>query len=169
MTVEGTHGNTYREDHTLGWIYGLLLVVLLGVYAVVTVGAIAKHKWTIAILIGVLMLAVILAMINFWRLTFEITATNVAFGFGLIVKRFPRTSIITCKPYELTFSNYMGYGIRRGVDGTTAYNTRNGPGVILTVEGEKRPYVVSVDEPAYICKVLAADGGTGAVLESPRP
>jgi len=37
--------------------------------------------------------------------------------------------IISCEPVELKFSNYLGIGIRFGLDGTIAYNTRFGKGI----------------------------------------
>ncbi|MHB8894588.1 MAG: hypothetical protein ACYC99_05320 [Candidatus Geothermincolia bacterium] len=150
---------TYRESHTLGPVYAILIGAMAVFYVVITVGAIAKHQWKIAVLIGVLLLAIIIALVNFWRLVFEITETEVIFGFGVVKKRFQRSAVTSCEPYELKFKKYLGYGIRMGLDGTTAFNTRNGPGVKLVFEGAKRPYVVSVDEPAYVCKVLGRDGG----------
>jgi hypothetical protein len=148
---------TYRETHTMGPLYGLLMLGLLALYVVVTVGAIAKHKGSIAIWVGIVAFLLLAVLVNFWRLVFEITPTEVVFGFGFLKKRFPRQSVVYCEPYELEFSNYLGYGIRMGLDKTVAYNTRSGPGVKLAFEGVEKPYVVSVDEPAYVCKVLGIE------------
>jgi hypothetical protein len=136
----------------------LLMGALFVLYVVVTAGAVMKHYWGLAVLMTVLAVAIGAVLLNFFVLSFAVTPTMVVFGFGLVKKRFPRESIVSCEPFELTFSNYLGYGIRIGMDRTVAYNTRNGQGVKLTVEGAKREYVVSVDDPAYICKLLASDG-----------
>lgn len=102
-----------------------------------------------------ILVLLVLTFANFWKLDFEVGEKEVSFGFGLIKKRFPRSSVVSCEPYELTFNNYLGYGIRLGKDGTVAYNTRNGKGVKIVFEGGKRPYVVSVDDPERICALLA--------------
>lgn len=148
---------TYRETHSMGPIYGILMLALLVLYVVVTIGAIAKHKGSTAIWIGIIAFVILVIMVNFWRLVFEITPTEVVFGFGLVKKRFPRQSVIYCEPHELKFSNYLGYGIRMGTDKTVAYNTRSGPGVKLAFDGVEKAYVISVDEPAYVCKVLGIE------------
>lgn len=148
---------TYRETHTMGPVFGLLMLALLALYVVVTVGAISKHKGSIAIWIGIIAFVILVVMVNFWRLVFAITPTEVVFGFGLVKKRFPRQSVKSCEAYEIKFSNYYGYGIRIGMDKTVAYNTRGGSGVKLAFVGVQRAYVISVDEPAYVCKVLGLE------------
>jgi hypothetical protein len=145
----------YRETHTLGPLFNFFLLALLVLYTVVTIGAIAKHKWGTAVWVGMVGLIILLFVANFWRLVFEITETHVAFGFGLFARRFERSSLTSCEPYDIKTSNYVGYFIIPGLDGTTAFRTRSGPGVKLTFEGARRPYVISVDEPAYVCKLLS--------------
>lgn len=145
----------YRETHSIGPLFGFFLLALLALYVVVAVGAVVKHKWGTAAWIGVLAIVIIALCLNFWRLVFEITETGVSFGFGFARKRFERERVISCELYDIKTSNYIGYFIIPGLDGTIAYRTRSGPGVKLTIEGERRPYVVSVDEPAYVCKLLS--------------
>jgi hypothetical protein len=107
------------------------------------------------ILLGSILFLLAVTLANFWRLDFLITESGVTFGFGLIRKTFPRSDIVSCEPYDLRFSNYLGYGIRFGRDGTVAYNTRNGRGVKMTFRSAKRPYVVSVDYPGRVCELLS--------------
>jgi len=85
---------------------------------------------------------------------FIITEDKLAFGFGFIKKTFDLSDLVSCEPYTLTFGNYYGYGIRFGRDGTIAYNTRNGPGIKLVINGVTKPYVISVKNSGYICKLL---------------
>jgi len=157
MENEGSNPEkaVYVEKHTFGFWYVLLLSVLVVLYVALTIGAIVKHNWGTAAWAAPIGLVLIILMVNFLRLVFEVTDSQVIFGFGLVKKRFPRASLMSCEPYEIRFGNYMGYGIRAGLDRTVAYNTRSGPGVKLTFDGAKRQYVVSVDEPAYICRILA--------------
>lgn len=113
----------------------------------------------------IVLLALVLAFINFLRLDFLITDKEISFGFGLIKKNFSRKQVLSCEEYELRFGNYLGYGIRLGRDGTVAYNTRNGLGVKITFEGAKRPYVVSIDDPHRACELLL-EGSSGQVLRA---
>jgi hypothetical protein len=145
----------YSESHTFNPVFFLLILAPIVLYVVVAVGGIIKHKAIYSVIFGLLALLFLALLGNFWRLVFRIYDDEVSFGFGLASHRFPRSSIVSCEPYELKFGNYLGYGIKGGLDHTIAYNTRNGPGVKLEVEGRNRPYVISVDNPPYICELLS--------------
>lgn len=145
----------YRETNYIGvWLW-ILVLGLTGLYIAIAVGAVVKHMSWLYVIFGVLALGILALLANFLRLVFVITETHVTFGFGLIKKSFKRSDVISCEPYQLKFSNYLGYGIRLGLDKTIAYNTRNGDGVKMVVKGAKRPYVVSIDNSGYVCKLLS--------------
>jgi hypothetical protein len=145
----------YRESIGYGVWFPLLLTALLGIFIAVLVTDIMRPTSRLFLIFPITCVVLIaLAYLNFRRLVFEVTGSYVRFGFGLIKKQFRRSDIISCEPYKLTFHNYFGYGIRFGRDGTVAYNTRNGEGVKMVVEGQKRPYVVSVDDPEHVCELL---------------
>lgn len=153
-------GEVWKEVHSFGWCFGgLLLLVCAGGVAMVFLG-IASDSWFTAV--AALAVIALMAFLywSFGTLRFVITDDEVAFGFPLYGKRVPRSAVERCEPYELKFSNYLGYGIRLGRDGTVAYNTRNGPGVALTIAGEKRRVVISVDDPARVCEILSPVSGT---------
>jgi hypothetical protein len=154
-TEPDTEEVVYRETIYFGaWLW-IMVLALVGLYIAVTIGAIVKgESWWYAIF-GVVAVLMLVLLINFWRLVFIITETHVTFGFGVIKKSFKRSDIISCEPFELRFSNYLGYGVRYGLDKTVAYNTRNGEGIKLVIRGVKRPYVVSVKNSGYICKILS--------------
>lgn len=148
----------YREVIRFG---GLLLFLLLGLvvlYAVLFAAFLVAKNRFVSIVFLILIIFMVLVFLNFWRLSFEITETRVRIRFGVLVKSVNRSDIKSCEPYELSFTNYLGYGIRYGADGTKAYNTRNGPGVKMVVDGERRPLVVSVDDPEKVCLLLAVRG-----------
>jgi hypothetical protein len=151
----------YRETIYFGiWLWTMVLG-LVGLYIAVAIGAIAKHmSWWYIVFFAIALFVVVL-LINFWRLVFIITETRVTFGFGVIKKSFKRSDVISCQPYKLKFSNYLGYGIRVGLDKTVAYNTRNGDGVKMVFQGAKRPYVVSVNNSGYVCNLLSRQGNNG--------
>lgn len=145
-----------RNSYEL-WLW-VMILGLIALYIAVLIGALVKKQVWISVLFGVLAVALIALLVNFRRLEFSISGSEVEFGFGLIRKRFNRADIKSCVPCTLDFRNYYGYGIRAGRDGTIAYNTRNGPGIKLVVEGQKRPYVVSVSDPKRICELLSRTG-----------
>jgi hypothetical protein len=145
----------YSERHVF-WTLLVLMLLLLAVYITVSIGAGAKRNWSTTVMFGVLAVLFGAVTLNFASLVFVVTEREVVFGFGLIKKRIARERIESCSPYELKFANYLGYGIRIGMDSTVAYNIRNGPGVKIVVDGMKRPYVISVDNPPHICDLLSA-------------
>lgn len=153
----GSEKVVYSEKMYTSALLWVLVLALVGLYGAIAIGATVNHKGSGYIyffgIVGVLLLVVLAA---FWKLVFIITETQVIFGFILFRKRFERAKITSCEPYELKFSNYYGYGIRIGRDRTIAYNTRNGTGVKLTIEGVERQYVVSVRNSGYICKLLGS-------------
>lgn len=142
------------------WMYALI-AGLISLYVAIIIGAAAEGMKLNATLYTFIAVMLVLTLVNFWRLEFAITDSQVVFGFGLLKKRFPRELVTSCERYELKFSNYLGYGIRWGLDRTIAYNTRNGPGVKLVVEGCRKPYVISVRDPDRVCSLLSLrPGGT---------
>lgn len=91
---------------------------------------------------------------NFYKLRIKVDEEYLEFGFGLIKKRFKRQDIISCEPYQLRFGNYLGMGIRFGFDKTIAFNTRFGRGVKIRIEGKKRAYVLTTNNPQALCGAL---------------
>ncbi|MBK5092973.1 MAG: hypothetical protein JJE48_05600 [Actinobacteria bacterium] len=155
QTGSETEVVVYRESIGYGiWLF-LLLTLLFGIFIAVLVIDLVRPISRLYLIFPITcILLFALVYLNFRRLLFEVTESHVRFGFGLIKKEFLRSDITFCEPYELTFKNYLGYGIRFGRDGTVAYNTRNGKGVKMVVNGQKKPYVVSVDDPEHVCGLL---------------
>ena len=153
-TPSSGDGVLYRENIYFGTALWFLVLALIALYVVVLVGAVAKRRVGIAVGMGIVTAIIVALLANFFRLTFLITETEIVFGFGVIKKRFARSRVSSCEPYTLKFRNYLGYGIRIGMDNTIAYNTRSGRGVKLSVDGAKRPYVISVNDPDTVCTIL---------------
>lgn len=149
----------YREVNYFGLWFYLAMVVLIALYSVVAIGYIRKRQFRdVLFFLGIDILLVAI-LINFFRLTFEITENHVRFRFGIIGKEFEMARIMECSPCKISFWNYLGYGIRFGFDGSVAYNTRTGIGVKFLVNGLKRPYVVSVSDPGRVCDLIKAATG----------
>ncbi len=144
----------YRERLEAGfWLPLLVAIACAGLLAGVVLGITTKTYYVTAVC-AVVMLLLAAAYAFFRSLVFEITEGQIVFGFAAWRKRFPRSALVSCEPFELTWKNYKGIGIRPGRDGSVAYNTRLGSGVRMEFEGEKTPYAVSVDFPEKIRDIL---------------
>jgi hypothetical protein len=151
----GSQGDMlYSERNRVKWLLPILAICWVGLLVGVIVSSLSGSV-SLAIVLGVVTVVFVVLDFLFDPLSYLITADKVAFGFPGYKKIFPRSALISCEPYELTFRNYGGYGVRWGRDGTTAFNTRSGPGVKMVFEGAKRPYVVSVDEPEKVWAILS--------------
>jgi hypothetical protein len=150
----GTQGEVlYSERHRVKWLLPILALSWVGLVAGVIVASLSGSG-SVAVILAIVTVVIVVLYLLFDPLSFFVTADEVAFGFIGWKKVYPRSALVSCESYELTFSNCMGYGVRVGRDGTTAFNTRNGPGVKMVFDGAKRPYVVSVDEPEVVCMIL---------------
>lgn len=156
--MKGDTGETiYLERLDYGfWLPFFISVTMLGLLGGVIAGSLLDVP---AATIPCACLIVVFAVVYFLAgpLTFRVTPDEVVFGFPFYRKRMARSALVSCEPFELRFSNYYGYGLRRGRDGSIACNTRNGPGIKMVFEGVRRPYVVSVDFPSRACEALRGD------------
>ncbi len=153
MAEEGS-GVVYRER--IGYPPKILLIIMAPaiIFLIVLIGAVMNGSLTwIIVSVGVLV-TMGAVWLGFGSLLFEVTDDAVTFGFKVYKKSFPVASLVSCEKFELEFGNYGGYGVRPGRDGSTAYNTRSGPGIKMVFEGQPRPYVVSVNNPEKACKAL---------------
>jgi hypothetical protein len=135
----------YHETLRSGVLFHVLALGLVIAFLAACIVTLVQGKAGLAFLCGILCVLLIVT----------ISDVEISFGFTGVKKRFPRSALLSCEPCRLTFANYMGIGMRIGLDGTMAYNTRMGPGVKMVFEGVRRPYVVSVDDPDRICGILA--------------
>lgn len=68
-------------------------------------------------------------------------------------KRIPLENITSCTTTQAGFGRYLGIGVRRGMDGSTAYTTSFGPAVeITTTDGQH--LVVSTRNPTAVCNAI---------------
>lgn len=144
----------FRRRMFLIWWIWPVAALPVAIFIVVLVGGITNNKVSYSVWFGALAFVMLLLLANFSTLVFEVTEEEVVARFGVFAWRYPRSQVISCEPYELTFGNYLGYGVRFGRDGTKALNTRNGPGIKMHIEGQKRPLVVAVDDPEEACRIL---------------
>ena len=148
----------YAEVHAFPlWVYLTEGLACLAALVAIVVGAAVSN--TAAWVLGIVFFIVIgLAGLALSHLEFVITGDHVRFGFATFQTRFPRSAVRSCEPFEVTSDNYYpALGVKYGRDGTLAYAHRNGPGVKITFDGARWPYVVSVDDPEKVCEILSAD------------
>lgn len=157
MPDSGADRVIYHEKVKYTLLVPVLVLGLIVLYVAITVGSVVADNVLLAVIFGVAAVVIGAVFLGFRRLDFVVTAGFVEFGFPLSKRRIPRELIVSCEPYELTFGNFLGYGIRLGMDGSVAYNTRNGPGVKIVAEGYKRPYVVTVENPEKVCGIVSGD------------
>lgn len=156
----------YEERSGFGLWFKLLMYPLVVLYAVVFAGSLALGNYGIAIPFAAVLIVFILMVTVFARLSFSVTNVEVSFGYGIFGKKFLLSDVNECKPFDVRFSNYHGYGIRYGRDGSVAYITHSGPGVKIDIKGAKRPFVVSVEHPEKICKIIKESMKTSLGIDS---
>lgn len=103
------------------------------------------------ILIG---LFLIFMYVNFRSLEIKVQGGFLEFGFGIFKKRFLLTDIISCEETKITFGEFLGIGIRRGLDGTICYNMRFGKGVRIKIRDKKKDYVLTSNNPQALCQAI---------------
>lgn len=112
--------------------------------------------WSLATL-----LLVIWARYAFGFLEIKANPRTLEFGFRYFRRSIPLDAIEECSVTQITFSRYLGIGIRFGRDGSIAYNTRLGPAVRLELSGGKKPLVISSDRPQELCAYITENRGGG--------
>ena len=162
----------YAEDFpNPPWLLALAYVALAGgilglLYAEWHAPAAARSWDALARGAGlILLIGLLYGVLQFRGLTITVGPEELVFGFGRFRKRVRLRDLRDCRVVTYRWQDYGGYGIRRGRDGTVAYNVPGdrGKAVRLTVgEGPKtRVYLLSTQDPERLCAVLRELTGTG--------
>lgn len=149
----------YKERQDLVWWVRYILILSL---AVIILGLVLSPSdsgrpiWVkpFLVLVG---LSLFFMFVNFRCLEIKVQGRFLEFGFGIFKKKFLITDISSCEETRVAFTEYLGVGIRRGLDGTTCYNTRFGKGVRIKVKSKKRDYVLTSDNPQALCQAVKAE------------
>ena len=100
----------------------------------------------------------VLILVSYRELSIVMTDEKIKFGFGRFKKLFYIKKIKNIEIKDYKFTTYRGYGIRIGRDGSVGYVPRGGKGLMLTVEGEKRPYFFNTNNPDQLKNLLLRYG-----------
>ncbi len=141
----------YEENQLCKWALLLPIIIAFIIYAHI---AFSQPYWISHLFFPILEVSFTIIFVNFLYLKIKINGKCLVFGFGVIRNKIPLDKIISCEGTEIKFSNYLGYGIRLGGDGSIAYNTRSGKGIRLKIKGKKREYVISTNNADKICEIL---------------
>jgi hypothetical protein len=106
------------------------------------------------IFVFAMLLVGLVVVVSFRKLTIVVTNTQLIFGFGKFRKKVGLGNLTKVEIKDFKFSNYLGYGIRFGRDGSVGYVPRGGKGILITVRGEKKPLFFIVNNPEQIKSVL---------------
>ena len=94
----------------------------------------------------------------FLSLRVTLTAKGIRFGYYLLTKEFRYTDILSAEIFRYQLGDYLGWGIRRGTDGSTMYNVPGDQGIAVKIvvrEGDQRRiYAFSARRPEVICKKI---------------
>ena len=131
-----------------------LSVAILGFFSYSQITQPTEMSVGLKIFVFIMLLVGLVVVVSFRKLTIIVTNTQLIFGFGKFRKKVGLGNLTKAEIKEYKFSNYMGYGIRFGRDGSVGYVPRGGKGILITVEGERKPLFFVVNNPEQIMSVL---------------
>jgi hypothetical protein len=94
----------------------------------------------------------------FLSLRVTLSARGIQFGYYLLAKQFKYTDVLSAEVFRYQLGDYLGWGIRKGTDGSIMYNVPGDQGIsvkIVVREADKRVvYAFSARRPEVICKKI---------------
>lgn len=94
----------------------------------------------------------------FLSLKVVLSARGIRFGYYLLSKQFKYTDILSAQVLRYQLGDYLGWGIRKGTDGSIMYNVPGDQGVAVKIvvrEGDqRRVYAFSARRPEVIVKKI---------------
>ena len=92
----------------------------------------------------------------FLSLRVTLSAKGIKFGYYLLSKEFKYTDVLSAEVFRYQLGDYLGWGIRKGTDGSIMYNVPGDQGIAVKIvvrEADKRVvYAFSARRPEVICK-----------------
>ena len=132
----------------------LIALVILALTFFPGVFGAAEPSDAVKLVLLILALADLLMLWSFSSLTIKASEKYLIFGFGVFKKRFFWHQIKEAKVENFHLTNYLGYGIRFGRDGSIAWAARGGLGVRLKTN--KRYYFFSTDHPEQLAALISS-------------
>ena len=89
---------------------------------------------------------------TFRNLSIVLYDDRLQFGFGFFKKTIRRGEIINIEKKEFKFRNYLGYGIRRGLDKSWGYIVGGEQGLMVYIQGKK--FYFNTDNPDELLQLI---------------
>lgn len=134
-------------------ILGLTVVIIVFI-AFANVYQSTEMSLGLKVFVYILLLIAFVVVVSFRKLAITVTSSQIIFGFGGFRKKIGLGNLRKVEIKEFKFSNYFGYGVRFGRDGTVGYVPRGGSGILITAEGEKRPLFFICNNPEHLKLIL---------------
>lgn len=128
----------------------IFLIVLLSQFTARAVPITLTTK----VLLTVLLLLDLVVLLSFREVTITVTDKQIIFGYGRFRKKFYLADLEKVEFGEYKFRNYLGYGIRYGLDKSIGYAPRGGRGVRMKFHRDARVYFVVSARPDELKGIL---------------
>jgi Protein of unknown function (DUF3093) len=161
MAGEGTF---YRDKIKVPWKFFLLIALPIVVQAVsLSLTALSDKPVPPGVFLMLPVTALIMALIGLLFAVLRITVTReeVIVQYGLFGPRIPVKGIRACKAVTYDWKTYGGWGIRRGRDGSWAYNMVGDAGRAVRIEwtdakGKEHVTLVASPDPEALARAIDA-------------
>lgn len=94
----------------------------------------------------------------FLSLRVALSAKGIRFGYYLLSKEFKYADILSAEVFRYQLGDYLGWGIRKGTDGSIMYNVPGDQGIAVKIvvreADQRRVYAFSARRPEVICKKI---------------
>ncbi len=94
----------------------------------------------------------------FMSLRVTLSAKGIHFGYYLLSKRFTYADVLNAEVFRYQLGDYLGWGIRKGTDGSIMYNVPADQGIAVKIvvreADQRRVYAFSARRPEVICKKI---------------
>lgn len=158
----GSEGVLYRDKIKVPWKFFLLFALPIAVQLFAFTAAALSDKPVplpvfFILLATILFLTLIALLFSVLRIT--VTKNEVIVQYGLFGPRIALSDITDCKAVTYDWKTYGGWGIRRGWDGSWAYNMVGDAGRAVRIEhtdakGKKRVTLVASPNPEALARAV---------------
>jgi hypothetical protein len=94
----------------------------------------------------------------FLSLRVTLSAKGIRFGYYMLSKQFKYSDILNAEVFRYQLGDYLGWGIRKGTDGSIMYNVPGDQGIAVKIvvreADQRRVYAFSAKRPEVICKKI---------------
>ena len=112
----------------------------------------AVYKTEDAVVLGVIGIVIAVIFYTFHSLRIVLYEDRLQFGFGPFKKTVKKGEIKQAEQKKYKFGNYLGYGIRRGMDKSWGYVVGGGEGIMIHLEDKK--FFFNTENPDELLQLI---------------